>query len=174
MFMIRLTPFGKANVLIVLERAGRSRVSPEIGADRDTWMTMIWTIGLDWAMQHLLECHILEQICTARDLVVYNDTALAGPHLMLSSGLHKTWKVVLFLHTSIQTASKNWEPLVLKGRVTGQVYNIIQLFSKKKKKKKRGRDFYTIRSVGMGNVCILSSSSSTFQIDLLLKKYEYF
>ena len=45
-------------------------------------------------------------------------------------------------------------------------YNIIpQLFPKKV------WDFYTIRSVGMGNDNMLSF---TFQIDLLLKKYEYF
>ena len=44
-------------------------------------------------------------------------------------------------------------------------YNIIpQLFAKK-------WDFYTIRSDGMGNDYMLSF---TFQIDLLLKKYEYF
>ena len=46
------------------------------------------------------------------------------------------------------------------------MYNIIpQLFFQK------SWDFYTIRSVGMGNDCILSF---TFQTDLLLKEYEYF
>ena len=36
---------------------------------------------------------------------------------------------------------------------------------------KKGQDFRTITSVGMGKDCMLSF---TFQIDLLLKKYEYF
>ena len=45
-------------------------------------------------------------------------------------------------------------------------YNIIpELFPKK------SWDFYTIRSVGIGNDYILSLM---FQIDLLLKRYEYF
>ena len=45
-------------------------------------------------------------------------------------------------------------------------YNIIpQLFSKK------SWDFDTIRSVCMDNDCM---PSLTFQLDLLLKKYEYF
>ena len=35
---------------------------------------------------------------------------------------------------------------------------------------KKSWDFYTIRSVGMGNDYM---QSFTFQIDLLLKKYEY-
>ena len=35
---------------------------------------------------------------------------------------------------------------------------------------KKSWDFYTIRSVGIGKDCMLSL---TFQIDLLLKKYEY-
>ena len=44
-------------------------------------------------------------------------------------------------------------------------YNIIPNFFPKK-----SWDFYTIRSVGIGKDCMLSL---TFQIDLLLKKYEY-
>ena len=51
--------------------------------------------------------------------------------------------------------------IIIKGAL--DKYNIIpQLFSEK------SWDFYTIGSVGMGNDCMLSS---TFQIDLLLKKY---
>ena len=54
--------------------------------------------------------------------------------------------------------------LLLKG--TLDKCNIIPNFFPKKR-----WDFYTIRSVSMGNDCMLSF---TFQIDLLLKKYGYF
>ena len=57
-----------------------------------------------------------------------------------------------------------WMFLHFKGAL--DKYNIIpQLFPKK------SRDFYTIRSVCMGKDCMLSFM---FQIDLLLKKFEYF
>ena len=57
---------------------------------------------------------------------------------------------------------------ILRLQVKGALdkYNIIpQHFYK------NNWDFYTIRRVGMGNDCMLSF---TFEIDLLLRKYEYF
>ena len=65
----------------------------------------------------------------------------------------------------------NWYDVIHQVKITRVIkgaldkYNIIPNFFPKK------FGFFTIRSVGMGNDCMLSF---TFKNDLLLKKYEYF